>query len=227
MSTTERQTALIVGGTSGIGFELALKLVGTHDVIVTGRHNPNRQDLEYLPLNLDGLQVNADIAKVCATLPKIDCFIYAAGYQQPQSIAGLTERDIDSMTSVGFTACAKIIARILREQDHLPGLILISSSAQWKPLERHILYRVTKHALGHLGECLSLDPAISKVLVFGPGGVNGTGFRKDHVPGYMDASVVADAILYAFNEDIPGAPFKYREVEMPHDTGIPRTHQCR
>jgi short-subunit dehydrogenase len=217
-----KPNALIIGGTNGIGLMLAKLLLPTHHPLVTGRDESNVDvdsgiDFQYLDLSENPNYLGKDLDSFCAPLPKFDLVIYAAGYSQPARLSGLQDHEIDEMVGVGFTACAKILRRIAAKQGVIPGLILIGSSAQYVPLERHLMYRVSKRALAYLGECLSLDPAFPKVMVFAPGGVNGTGFREDQVVGYLEASHVAETILRMFTR----GNFAYEEVLMGHEKGLP------
>ena len=48
----EKPHALIIGGTSGLGLELARLLKKDYLVTITGRHNPQEEDMHFVYLNI-------------------------------------------------------------------------------------------------------------------------------------------------------------------------------
>jgi len=77
-----KKQALIIGGTSGLGFELALTLSSEHDVFVVGREDPKADNFQFRRLNLADDTLEKDLTVLVDSLPEIDLVIYAAGYYQ-------------------------------------------------------------------------------------------------------------------------------------------------
>lgn len=212
----DEKTALVIGGTSGLGLELALKLRETHDnVIVTGRTETTHSDIDFR-----GLDLSADISLMgrlndfVRDLPVVDMVIYAAGFYQEKTVDELGDQDIDDMLSVGLGACMKVIARILRKQETLPCLIAITSTSQWTPRLYEPAYTAAKAGLGMLGDSIALDPAVEKVLVAAPSGMK-TRFWADtdkDTSTMLEAAWVAEVILADLFQF--GVSYEYRYARI-------------
>lgn len=171
----EHNTALIVGGTSGLGLELATLLCtsNNHEVYVTGRKEPENHQLKFIYLDVDHTdRFHNKIDKIISDSPQqIDLLVYAAGFYQEGSTKQLTNEDIRKMINVGLVAPTLILNRVLNRQERLPGFIAITSTSQWTPGIYEPIYTAVKAGLGMFANSLSLDPQIEKVLVVGPAGM--------------------------------------------------------
>jgi NAD(P)-dependent dehydrogenase (short-subunit alcohol dehydrogenase family) len=129
-----KPTALIVGGTSGLGLEMAKALTSDHHVLITGRKNPGDERLLFHSLMLNSMNKFGDYLDVFIRgLPNIDLFVYAAGFYQEGRISDLADQDISDMLNVGLLAPALLLQRLLKKQRELSGFIAITSSSQWIP----------------------------------------------------------------------------------------------
>jgi NAD(P)-dependent dehydrogenase (short-subunit alcohol dehydrogenase family) len=171
-NTTMTKTALIIGGSSGLGLELARLLVTTHEVIVTGRRDPQINDLQFRKLELGDSSLGIDLDMFVPELPEIDLVMYAAGFFQEGTLSDLSDADIEKMNRVGLLAPAMLLQRILRKQGKLPGFIAITSTSQWTPRLLEPMYTAVKAGLGILASSVSLDERVGKVLVLGPAGMS-------------------------------------------------------
>lgn len=213
----EQNTALIVGGTSGLGAELAtlLKSENNFKVYVTGRKKPQDQQLNFIHFDIDAdtEQLPYLIHEVLSQLPQqIDLFIYAAGFYQSGTMKQLPDEDIRRMLNVGLIAPTIILNRILNHQEKLPGFIAITSTSQWTPRIYEPVYTAAKAGLGMLANSLSLDPQVEKVLVVGPGGMK-TGFWANtgqDTGNMMEPKWVAEQIHQLYFAD----EFKYKCVRI-------------
>lgn len=208
-----KPNALIVGGSSGLGIEVA-DLLGrdNYHVYITGRRKPKKENFSFLFLNLNvTLSLEWNLDKLMAHVPRIDLLIYAAGFYQEGKISDLSDPDIIDMTTVGLLAPAMLLQRILQKQDSLPGFIAITSTSQWTPRLLEPVYTAVKAGLGMLANSVSLDERIGKVLVAGPAGMS-TRFWE-HSPRDMstmlDPKWVARQILDYYAQD-----FRYQFIRI-------------
>lgn len=167
----KKPTALIIGGSSGLGLELGHLLSTTHQVSITGRRNPQQSHLKFIPLELDSVDITEDLDLRHSDLTDVDLLVYAAGFFQEGKIDDLSDVDIYRMTEVGLLAPVFITQRILKNQGSLPGFIAITSTSQWTPRLLEPVYTAVKAGLAMFTNSLSLDPRIGKVLVAGPAGM--------------------------------------------------------
>ena len=140
------KNVLIIGGTSGLGLEMAVKFFEEgHRVVVTGRrllHDgifslsaPAESHKTIRVENLN-LEYNTDsIGRIVFTNFReegVDILVYAAGFYQKGTIGELSGIAIEDMLFVGLRAPAFILRHILLHQEKLSGFIAISSTSQKK-----------------------------------------------------------------------------------------------
>ncbi len=204
---------LIVGGTSGLGLELAQMYADLgHRVTITGRNDPKKANLKFLSFNIDAnaQALSQSIEHLLSELPSINTLIYLAGYYQEGTIDKLTDDDMVIMMNVGITVPAMLIRRLKTNPGAPLKVMLITSSSQYTPREREPLYAATKAGLGMLGACLGLDSELGKVLVIAPSGMK-TPFwdeTKD-TTGYLEPKWVAEKII-----ELSSGPFKYKYAKI-------------
>lgn len=168
-----KPNVLIVGGSSGLGLELAVVLSESHHVVVTGRRNPKSEKVNFRILDLRARsQFAKELDDFVTELPQIDLFVYAAGFYQEGSISDVSDEDIANMTNVGLLAPALLLQRLLKKQNGLPGFIAITSTSQWTPRLLEPIYTAVKAGLGMLANSISLDERVGKALIVGPAGMN-------------------------------------------------------
>lgn len=182
----EQNIALIVGGTSGLGLELAnlLRSENNFEIYVTGRNEPQYQQLNFIHFNIDSQtdQLPHRTDKVLSNLPwQIDLLVCAMGFYQKGTIKQFSDEDILKMMNVGLVVPTLILNRILNRQGKLPGFIAITSTSQWTPRIYEPVYTAVKAGLGMFANSLSLDPQVEKVLVAGPAGMK-TNFWAGGIP---------------------------------------------
>ncbi len=196
---------LIVGGTSGLGLELAhLYARDKHHVIVTGRRDPKDSQLEFQKLPLTHTDNLArDIESFVGTLPKIDVLVYAAGFYQEGTVTELSEDQINEMFDVGIHAPVWFVREILQQQGDIDTFVAVTSTSQWTPRLKEPIYTATKAGLGHFANSVSLDPRVKKTLVVGPAGMSTRFWHMtgQDQSGYNSASWVAAEIYEALAPD--------------------------
>ena len=198
MKQEEKLNTLIIGGSSGLGLELALKLAPNYEVTVTGRRDPKNEHVTFRTLDLSARsQFSDDLDTFVTQLPQIDLLIYAAGFYQEGDISHVSDEDIANMTNVGLMAPAMLLQRLLKKQDKLSGFIAITSTSQWTPRPLEPVYTAVKAGLAMLANSVSCDERVGKVLVAGPAGMN-TRFWENNprdLSTMLDPTWVAQQVL--------------------------------
>ena len=169
----EKRT-LIVGGTSGLGLELAKACTQRgYTVTVTGRTDPKLPSATFVPFNISGdaNTVNEDINSLVGDIGQIDALFYAAGFYQEGSIDALQFDEIATMMNVGLLAPALLVSRLKAALSTKLDVMFITSSSQYTPREKEPVYTAVKSGLGMLGASLALAREIGKVLVVAPSGM--------------------------------------------------------
>ena len=138
MSIEAEDRTLVVGGTSGLGSNLASRLYSLgHNVVVTGRGNHKSSFQSYM-LNVrhDNVQLAFELDRLVDELPEISTLIYSAACGEQGLISEHADEDIQSQIAVNITAPAMLLARILKKQGNV-----IEDNSEWleqfkKDLER-------------------------------------------------------------------------------------------
>lgn len=204
---------LIVGGSSGLGLELAKQYADLgHTVVITGRKDPQVPKLQFRFFSIDAQtsELPARVEHLASQLPPINTFVYAAGYYQEGRIDQLSPRDIVEMTNVGLLA-PSLLVRCLKNNSGKPlKVMFVTSTSQFTPRELEPVYTAVKSGLGMLGRSLALDHELGKVVVIAPAGMK-TAFwsaEKD-TSDMLDVDWVATQIRV-----LSSGPFKYRFAKI-------------
>ena len=203
MQTSDKPVALVVGGTSGLGFEIANQLTSIgYKAYVAGRHDPHEIHLEFRAIDL--IQETYRRLVLCCgelimNLPRINTFVYAAGFGQEGTIDSLSDTAINAMMCVGLAAPAALLHEIIFKQGCLDEFIAITSTSQLIHRPQEPMYAATKAGLGMLAKSVADGDKVKKTLVFAPGGMNtkfGSGQRQDvDRSTYLDPAFVAGRIM--------------------------------
>ena len=112
-------TTLIIGGTTGLGLELAKQLTANGDsVIVTGRKEI-KEDIKFQKFDLSQVNLAGSIEGFVSELPVIERLMYAAGYFQEGRVTDLSESEIEEMISVGARGLIYFVRALLQKQGEL------------------------------------------------------------------------------------------------------------
>lgn len=207
--------ALVIGGTSGLGYELVKSFVQDGaDVYYTGRKPQDKgyQHFEYLPIDHGASEQR--IGRLVMKLPEISTFIFAAGFYQEGRIDDLTPEQIRNMMEVGGMALIVAMRELLKKQGSLDELITVTSTSQWVPRKLEPVYNFVKAGAGHFSNAMAEDGRVGKVLVAGPSGMK-TDFWEDGHPDwdkFLEPSVVADEIMKARDDD-----YRYKYIRILRD----------
>ncbi len=209
-----QKNILIVGGTSGVGLELARHYIAEgHRVCVTGRHDPGLPGAVYvhLPIGSSVEALASGIERLVGAFDGVHTLIHAAGFLQRGTIDTLDDDALATMTNVGLVAPMMLAARLKPLAPTPLKLMLITSSSQYTPRALEPAYTATKAGLGMLGASLARDPGIGKVLVAAPSGIR-TGFwagTGEDTSTMLDPRWTAEQIVA-----LSSGAFKYRYAKI-------------
>lgn len=204
---------LIVGGTSGLGLEIAKgfsELGG--DVYVTGRRELEEAGLHYERFDLSEPNLPQRVGELGMKLPEISTLVYAAGYFQEGRVTDLSEEQIEEMIDVGGRGLIYFTRALLEKQGKLDELVTITSTSQWTPRKLEPIYNFAKAGAAHFSNAIAEDGRVEKVLVAGPAGMNTAfweGIERDDFDKMLDPSWVAGEVLKLRDDD-----FKYRFAKI-------------
>lgn len=209
-----KKNILIIGGTSGLGLELAKHYVDDgHTVCITGRKDPELPNTQFetLSIHADTDQLIVDIDHLLTQFGGINTLIYAAGFLQRGHIDQLNDTAIRKMINTGLTAPTLLIQRLKNKLNTPLKIILITSSSQYTARELEPLYCAVKSGLGMLGASLVQDKNIGKVLVAAPSGIdtpfwNGTDADSSTM---LDTKWVCDKVV-----ELSSGAFKYKFAKI-------------
>ena len=220
----QKPNALIVGGSSGLGLELARLLTKTHNVTITGRHDPNESSLKFRNFDVGvGRDADLDVAMVSLSVnlryildevEPIDLLIYAAGFYQEANISQLEDHQILNIVNLGLIVPAMLLGRIIRRQSDLSNFIAITSTSQWTPRPFEPVYTAVKAGLAMLANSVSSSPYedVGKVMVAAPAGMKTAFWRNQgghDISTMLDPKWVAEQILHYFL-----GSFKYKFIKI-------------
>jgi short-subunit dehydrogenase len=205
--------SLVIGGTSGLGLEIAKELLTEgDDVLVTGRRELNNPKIKYLSFDLTLADLPKRTQELVKGLPKISKLVYAAGYFQEGRLTDLSEKQIEEMIDVGGRGLIYFTKAILEKQGELDELITITSTSQWTPRKLEPIYNFVKAGAAHFSNAMSEDGRISKVLVAGPAGMKTAfweGVQRDDLDKMLDPAWVAKEVIKLSKDS-----YKYRFAKI-------------
>lgn len=213
-----KSCVLVIGGTSGLGAELAQRYVqcGEHQVVVTGRADRNQAGVIFRRLSIDSnhAYMHSQMTTLLCDIPSVHALIYAAGSRQMGRIDQLGGSAADEMVAISLLAPIMLVRMILDQHKVLPLLTVITSTSAYTPRELEPFYTATKAGLGMLANSLSLDPRFLKTLVVAPGGMNTRFWNGSDMDRstLLDPAWVADQIMEQSRD-----AFKYKFIKIPRE----------
>lgn len=203
---------LIIGGTSGLGLELAKDLQALGDeVYVTGRRELDESSLHYEAFDLSAPNLPQRLGGLVMKMPEINTLVYTAGYFQEGLVTDLTEQQIEEMIDVGGRGLIYAVQAVLAKQGKLDELITITSTSQWTPRKLEPIYNFAKAGAAHFSNAMAEDGRVGKVLVAGPAGMD-TAFwegTNHDVSTMLDPAWVADEVIKLRSDE-----YKYRFAKI-------------
>jgi NAD(P)-dependent dehydrogenase (short-subunit alcohol dehydrogenase family) len=195
-------TALLLGGTKGLGLELAREAVrrGT-DPIIYGRSTDNAAALpgvEYHPLDS---HCSGSIDQAAMPSRYVDYYFWVAGAFHKARLEDSTAEDIGLLTDLHFRSPVLFLRRFLRHQTGPFHLVTIGSVSSLRLREDEALYCGLKGAKAaftrNFAPELLRDRPGSRVTLINPGGLNVLTFWEAYpqdLTGFLDPAEVAKQI---------------------------------
>lgn len=217
---------VILGGTSGLGKEIAVLLRAREDrVLVIGREHTDEQFGEGFALDLyDAGMVNWAVEELDRRFGAevIQSFIWTAGYGWRGLFA--EQDELRSMAEVNFAGALPLLQwawRRMQQQEVTGQLVTVSSTSGVTPRGDEAVYVATKHAQVGLTRALGLEAQEQaenvQVLLCLPGSMKTPfwdGREPDDYASFNDPKKVAEKIVQAMGEQV----VPYAELAMPHGT---------
>lgn len=218
---------IILGGTSGLGLEMARRLRESGKrVLVLGKTHNTQQHGEGFPLDVYYTdQVEAAPARIEQILgdDDVEQFVWAAGYGWRGNFED--QSDARSMAEVNFAGALPLVQwawRKMARQNQKSVLTIIGSTSSVKARADEAVYVATKHAQAGLARSLGMQADEQKlpvkVALFLPGAMktpfwNGRELPADYV-FFNDPAKIATHIINAIeNQQQP-----YLEWPLPKGT---------
>lgn len=214
---------IILGGTTGLGWELATQLREQGGrVLVLGKTHHSEQHGEGLAFDLsDGESVRRGVSEIEERLGNeiIDAFYWSAGYGFRGNFGD--QPSPESMAVVNFAGALPVVQwawNKMLKQDTVSSMVIISSTSGLKPRSDEAVYVATKYAQTGLGRSLGMEAKRlgekTRVTLFFPGGMR-TSFWDGREPAgydkYNDPKKVATKMIEVVAEQTD----VYEELSIP------------
>ena len=220
-----KKLVAITGASSGFGEAMAQTFSAAgHPVLLMARRLERMQALA-LPNCLcmqvdvtDGQAVRAAVVAAEAQFGPVDCMVNNAGIMLLGQLRTQNPAEWQAMFNVNLMGVMNGIHAVLdgMMQRGAGTIINISSIAGRKTFPNHAAYCATKFGVHALSENLREEVAMSgvRVVTIAPGAAetellshttdqgikSGYDQWKEHMGGVIEAQVIADAVMYAYNQ---------------------------
>ena len=154
-SESERKLAVIVGASSGIGYETAIKLIGRNYRIVNISRTTCRleQVANYLADVSDADELEKGILEIGAAMKNIDARVYCAGFSMAAPIEKAESEDVRYLFEVNFFGALRAIqAAVPFMKENGGRIVLVSSMGGILPIAFDCFYSCSKAALNMLAK---------------------------------------------------------------------------
>lgn len=199
------KSAVITGGSEGIGFAIAAGLVeeGARVVLVARREDKLEEAVRKLgprASHVVGDVANQETAARAVEVAVsrhggLDLLVNNAGILRPGAIGAMSLEDVDAMFSVNLRGTVVFTNEAVKVMSGRKGaaILNISSSAGRRPLPMISIYGATKAAVQHLTQTWAIELAARGIRVncLCPGAIETPAFRSvaDRVPGFEQAAL--------------------------------------
>ena len=224
--------ALILGGTRGLGLELArVASQRGMSIVVVGRSVHEAAVRSSLPEGARRIRVDFSDPGTTEYLQglsfqKITHVFWVAGVFLRRSFFEMTRKEIETMTNVHLVGPTLALQRIFSFDPAPKHLVAIASTSSWRLRKEETLYCALKAAKAHLVGNLAREirdrfPG-TRITLVNPGGMRTPEFwsgSKQDIGNFMDPSVVARLIWTDVVQQ--GGDFLEMNIERRGDTSEP------
>ena len=160
------KVALVIGGSSGIGFELVKKLLknqyivynaSRNDCVLNGVNNITYDVFNDKIINSDFSNDNSIISKIKEK--RIDLLVYASGFSMATPIEIIENADLRYLFEVNYFGVLKILKQVIPifKKNEKGNIVLFSSIASFLNIPYDTYYSASKMALNLLSLELNLE----------------------------------------------------------------------
>ncbi len=172
------KTALITGGSSGIGRQIALSLAEEGVHIAFASRNPSPQVLDELRARgVRAMSIAADVSREADVVRmvhqavkefgRLDLYVNNAAMAEHQPVTKITttawRKLLDTNLSACLWACREVARHMITRRQG--SILIVGSTAMYTPAPRETLYRITKYGLKSLTESLAIELAPFNIRV--------------------------------------------------------------
>ena len=171
-------TALITGGSSGIGLGIAKALAGEGVNLAIASRNPDPKAIDLLKsYGVDVFTVRADVSKenqvvlmvaqTIAHFGHLDHYVNNAAWEWHEPVTRITTEAWMNTINTNLSACVWACREVARHMiiQGRGSILIVSSTAKLHPLYREASYRVSKTGLNVYAEVLAIELAPYNIRV--------------------------------------------------------------
>lgn len=233
-----KKRALVIGGTSGIGFSIGKELFlrNYNKVFLLGRNYPVEEiqyNMEYIKFDL----LKDDYNKINDIIEKydIDTIIISAGFGRVSFFSDIDDDEIVNMFTVNSIAPIRIIKMFYDKLESKKDIncVVISSISGFVSSPLFSVYSATKASLTKFIEAINIEleknGTKNRILNVSPGYIKGTGFdNKENNNSLLTKKLASDIVDNMEKKEVLYIP-EYEEVyksvidrykENPYKFGI-------
>lgn len=173
----KEKTALIIGGSDGIGFESANLLHSEGYKVINASRKPS-ENKAIINVTLDvsnGVDIDKAFMEINGITSNLDIMVYSAGFSMASEIENVNEKDYRYLFEVNFFGALHSVkaALPLMKNGGIGRIVFVSSAGGVVPIPYDPYYSASKAALNML--CLALNAELNKENIYitsiMPGGV--------------------------------------------------------
>lgn len=198
-----RRVAVVVGGSSGIGYHTALALCKEgYSVYNISRSETEPYGIRDITADAEkGSEIQQAIAKVIERENRIDVLVYSAGWSLASPLEHVTEEDLRKIFEVNYFGLVKAlwaVVPVMRTQ-RSGRIVAVSSMGGTAPIPFDAPYSASKAAIDMTLRALAVElkPYNIKITSVQPGGVSTRFTYKRKVYKSEETGEYADAMAKA------------------------------